>query len=145
MTDTRREIEDLLVRLAWIQDHQDNAGFSSHFTQDCVFDAMLRVCRGPADIDAFFAERAKVLGSDVAGRGRHLVTNLILHEIRPDFVRAQHIQLVFAGVGPGPFPAVPGLVLDVNDEIVRSGDGPWLIARRDMAVAFGGMPQPRQR
>jgi hypothetical protein len=129
------ELYGLITRIAWDHDHRDGKGVADFFTEDGIYHPPGRdPIQGRPAIAYFFHNRN--LGDRIA---RHVVTNVtLLGQISAE-VEVSSIMTVYAGNGPGPHPAMPGVVLDCLDRAAQIGTH-WLLKRRELKVIFRTAP-----
>ena len=122
----------LLTGLWYEIDHNGDEHAHRFFTPDAFLRFSEAVFSGTDEIVQVYANRS-ARGSRVS---RHIVTNLHLHDVQANYVRATSTLLLFGGDGLAPRPTTtPAMVGDVVDEFELNG-GRWLIKSRWIKYLF---------
>ena len=108
--------------------------FVALFTPDAVWQRPgVPPLRGHAEIRAFMESQPAPAERVM----RHVQGGVVVDVIDAGHARV-HSQTTVYSAPPGPLPApsaVPAMVVEYDDEMVRAGDD-WLIDRRDTVVVF---------
>lgn len=133
MSSTRRQIEQILNSIAWHADQGTGNGSPEYFTANPI----IEVDYNGSSAQAMSALRQ--LSEKDSYSIRHINTNLVIFEESTDFVRAANIVTAYLYAGPGPHPANPTVIADLNYDFVRGPDGQWLISKQVAKFVFGGL------
>ena len=130
-------IERAITDFWWEVDRNLGRQACAYFTEDAYFDLGGKPLVGHEAIAGFYTGR-EARGPRTT---RHLVQNFQVRPVSPDEATALYLMAIYGADGEPVHPAaLPILLCDVEDRLVRREDGRWLIAEHRLIALFeGGM------
>lgn len=136
----RYELQAFTIDFWHEVDFEGGANAGAWYLDDAVFASSVRAYRGRAELDAFYARRR-----DWTPRvSLHLVGNFRIVPATPQRVQCRYVLTLLAADGVPVLPSrAATMVSNVEELVVRQGDGTWRYASRLVHPVFGNGTRTR--